>query len=89
MKKILSFAAVVATVTIASSVADARGGMAGGPVHLGGASSLSPGHSFQSSGAVSGTTGASGYSPGHQMPSNGSVTSHSGASSYAPGPVKR
>jgi hypothetical protein len=83
MKKVFVVGAALVAVT---SAAHARGP---GGSFGGGASSFSPGHSFQSNGPVTGSTGASGYSPGHQMQSNGPVTGSPGASGYAPGKLKR
>jgi hypothetical protein len=84
MKKILSLAAMVTMLAVASSAADAKGpGGIGG-----GASSFSPGQSFRANGPVSGTHGASGYAPGHQMKSKGPGNGYAGASGYAPGKLK-
>jgi hypothetical protein len=85
MKKILSLAAMVTMLAVASSAADAKGPVAPGG---GGASSFSPGQSFRDNGPVTGTNGASGYAPGQQMQSNGPVNGYPGASGYAPGKLK-
>lgn len=73
---------VAAALVAMASAADARG-------LGGGASGISPGHSFQTSGPVTGYPGASGYAPGRQMQSNAPVNGHPGASGYAPGKLKR
>jgi hypothetical protein len=74
MRKILSLAAVVAMVAVASSAANAKGpGSMGG-----GASSFSPGQSFRQNGPVTGYPGASGYAPGQQMRANGAATGYQG-----------
>jgi len=78
MTKILSLAAVVGLLAVASSTADARGGGFG-------ASGFAPGQSFRAHGAVAGSPGASGYAPGHLRRSFGSIAGHPGASGYAPG----
>jgi hypothetical protein len=84
MKKILSLAAMVTMLAVASSAADAKGpGGVGG-----GASSFSPGQSFRNNGPVTGTNAASGYAPGHQMQTNGPVNGSPGAAGYAPGKLK-
>lgn len=84
MKKVFVIAAALVAVTSAAHARGLGGGIGGG------ASSFSPGHSFQSSGGpVTGTTGASGYSPGHQMQTNRPGTGWPGASGYAPGKLKR
>lgn len=81
MKKVLSIAAF----TLMSASAASAGGNHG---MGGGASGISPGHSFQTNGPVSGYHGASGYAPGQQMRANGPVTGSPGASGYAPGKIK-
>jgi hypothetical protein len=86
MKTVLSVAALTLMTVTAASAGGSHG-------FGGGASSFSPGHSFQTSGPVtSGPTagpGASGYAPGQQTRSSGPVTGSPGASGYAPGHVKR
>jgi hypothetical protein len=77
MRKVL----LVTALLVAASAAEARG-------LGGGASGISPGRSFQTSGPVTGYPGASGYAPGRQMQSNGPVTGFPGASGYAPGKLK-
>jgi hypothetical protein len=88
MKKILSLAAMVTMLAIASSVADAKGpgGSPGGA-----ASSFSPGQQYRAADKqpTGGTPGASGYSPGQVFIGNGGPTTGSpGASIYAPGFLK-
>ncbi len=85
MTKIVSCAAVLGLLVASSSSVFARG--LGGM----GASTVSPGHQFQTHGPVtSGPTagpGASGYAPGRQYIQNGRTT-NPGASVYAPGFLK-
>lgn len=75
MIKILSFA-VMATLLIAASAANARGF---------GASTYAPGQEFRTHGPVAGHPGASGYAPGQLKREHGPVRGHPGASGYAPG----
>jgi hypothetical protein len=81
-KKILSLAAIMGMVLMASSAADARGNGGGAGF---GASSFSPGQQFRQNGPVTGYHGASGYAPGHLYRLNGAVSGYPGASGYAPG----
>ena len=84
MKKIVSLAAMVTVLAVASSAADAAGR---------GVSANSPGHQFatngvQQNGPTAGYPGASGYAPGRLYQSG--APSHTGAtgpgaSVYAPG----
>jgi hypothetical protein len=82
MKKIVSLAAVVTMLAVASSAANAGG-------H--GVSGSSPGQQFrtngiQQNGPTAGYPGASGYAPGRLYQSGAPTTATgSGASVYAPG----
>jgi hypothetical protein len=89
MKKIVSLAAMVTMLAIASSAADAAG-------RGGGVSANSPGqqfatHGVQQSEPTAGFPGASGYAPGrlyrNDAPTPGGATGP-GASVYAPGFLK-
>jgi hypothetical protein len=84
MRKVLSLAALVGLIAVASSAAIARGGPRGGAGDSG-ATTFSPGHQFRQGGAVTGYRGASGYAPGRLYRANRSVTGYPGASAYAPG----
>jgi len=85
MNKIISLAAMVTLMALASSVADARG--PGGAI-----SAASPGQTFIAAGktGTGGTPGASGYSPGQRyLDANKTTTPPGpGASVYAPGFLK-
>ncbi len=79
MRTYIAITAAVLVMAGAPQLAQARGGSA---------ASGSPGHQFQTNGAVSGTHGASGYAPGQQFRANGATGGRNGASGYAPGHTK-
>ncbi len=79
MKTFLAIAAAGLILAAAPQIAQARGGSA---------ASGSPGHQFNTNGAVAGTHGASGYAPGQQYRTNGATGGLNGAAGYAPGHTK-
>jgi hypothetical protein len=82
MRTTIAIAAALVLATASYSTGFAKSGSNSG------ASQGSPGHQYQTNGAVSGTHGASGYAPGQQYRTNGAVSGTHGAAGYAPGHTK-